>query len=398
MKILYAITAYPPAVGGAQIHAHCMAKAVQGLGHDVRVVCHWSNDRRDWIRGSTVFSGPGRVREQEGIEVHELGFGLPARMAMVPWAAAYPLMPGLSTWAIAEVIRPYFLHAAGEPSLVHVSRIGREFLARTALNFARRKDIPFVLTPNHHPKWHGWLYREYDRIYRAADAVIALTQEEKRLLVSEKGVADHRVHVRAIGPVLSETYSAEDFRARCGLGDAPFVLYLGQQYEYKGCGALLDAAEQVWKHYPDWRFVFVGPHTDYSRKRFAEVTDERVLNLGAVDLDTKTSALAACNFMCLPSAQESFGGVYVEAWAMGKAVIGGRIPPIACVVEEGRDGVLSSQAPGELAEALEALMNDTARCAAMGAAGKRKVDEKYSWDYLAGRNAELYARLYAGKP
>jgi len=100
-----------------------------------------------------------------------------------------------------------------------------------------------------------------------------------------------------------------------------------------------------------------------SARLFAQARDRRGVNLGEVDLATKTSALAACELLCVPSVQESFGGVYVEAWSLGKTVIGGRIPPIACVVDEGRDGLLSTQNPPELAAALDRLLSDPALCA-----------------------------------
>jgi glycosyltransferase involved in cell wall biosynthesis len=118
-----------------------------------------------------------------------------------------------------------------------------------------------------------------------------------------------------------------------------------------------------------------------------------VLNLGAVDLETKTSALAACEFLCMPSIQESFGGVYVEAWSLRKAVIGGRIDPIACVIDEGRNGLLCSQNPHELAEAISYLLSHPSDCQAMGDAGWQKVQDKYSWDRLAKKTLDAYREL-----
>ncbi len=57
---------------------------------------------------------------------------------------------------------------------------------------------------------------------------------------------------------------------------------------------------------------------------FAEATrDPRVTDLGIVDTQTKTDALdiAHSSMLCVPSTQESFGLVYVEAWSLGKPVI-----------------------------------------------------------------------------
>lgn len=392
MRILYAATSYPPAIGGAQIYHHALAKAIRNLGNEVSVISQWSDVRTDWLLGTTVLSGPAAQYECEGVSVSRLGFSFWTRASMLPWVAAYYFLMGPSVRRISEYMLPYFTAAAGAPSVVHATRIGREFIIRAALDFAHRHDMPFVLTPVHHPRWHGYLYREYDKIYREADAILALTEAEKEALVLEKGVAEERIHVTGIGPVLADRYSAEDFRNRFGVKER-FVLFIGQQYKYKGVNAILQAAPIVWKEHPEVKFLFMGPYMPDSRNLFREIRDTRVLNLGAVDLETKTSALAACEFLCMPSAQESFGGVYVEAWSLRKAVIGGRIGPIACVIDHGRDGLLSSQDPHELAEAISHLLSHSNQCEAMGNAGWQKVQDKYTWDRLAKKTLDVYNEL-----
>jgi glycosyltransferase involved in cell wall biosynthesis len=112
-----------------------------------------------------------------------------------------------------------------------------------------------------------------------------------------------------------------------------------------------------------------------------------------VDLETKTAALSCCEFLCLPSSQESFGGVYVEAWALGKTVIGGRIPPIAELISEGQDGLLSSQDPSELADRISQLLADPEQCRKMGNAGARKVETRYTWQQIAKKTEDVYERL-----
>jgi glycosyltransferase involved in cell wall biosynthesis len=309
----------------------------------------------------------------------------------MPWALAYYALIRPSTRHISRhALRA--LSTLSPPDVVHATRIGREFLCRAALDFAHQHGRPFVLTPVHHPRWDGWRYTEYDKIYREADALCVLTKAEKRLLVEQKGVNEEKVHVTGIGPVLSGTCDAGEFRSRYDI-PGPFVLYLGQQYRYKGVGALLEAAPLVWKRHPDVTFVFIGPQTSYSKTIFRLATDRRIRNLGEVNLETKTAALSCCEFLCLPSSQESFGGVYVEAWALGKTVIGGRIPPIAELISEGQDGLLSSQDPAELAERISWLLADPELCRNMGNAGAVKVAARYTWEQIAKQTEGVYQRL-----
>jgi glycosyltransferase involved in cell wall biosynthesis len=297
MKILYACTLYPPAIGGAQIHLHCLASRMQARNHDVRVLCQASRNRQDWLRLATVAPEPRREYQLDGVAVTQLGFSTWTRMRMFPWATSYyPLMEP-AVRRISRLLGDQIPWPIDDVSLVHASRVGREFLARAALDFARKRQIPFVLTPNHHPRWDGYLYREYDKIYREADAVIALTDAEKELLIRQKRVRADRIHVTGIGPMLSDQYSAEKFRDSYGIHDR-FVLFLGQQLQYKGIGALVAAAPRVWRSHPNVRFVFIGPPSDYSAKLFSRMNDHRLINLGGVDIETKTSALAACEFLC----------------------------------------------------------------------------------------------------
>jgi glycosyltransferase involved in cell wall biosynthesis len=368
---------------------------MEQAGHRVDVLTLSDSNRQDWLRLSTILADPEKRYTIEGVRVHRIGFSKATRLRMLPWTFAYYGMITTACRHLARYTQERIEEFPYTPALIHATRIGREFMARAALDIARKRNIPFVITCNHHPRWKGRLYVEYDKIYREADAVIAHTDAERDTLIQQKGVAPEKVHVVGIGPVLPATFSAETFRARCDLDGQPFVLYLGQQYKYKGIEAILKAAPLVWQRYPDLRFVFAGPPTEESRAVFESVHDSRVLNLGLLDPVAKASALAACEMLCLPSTQESFGGVFVEAWSFRKPVIGGRIPPIAAVIDEGKDGLLASQDPNELAGAMMELMDHPKERAAMGDAGWQKVQENFTWNRLAAKTAEIYAALGA---
>ncbi|HEV3339716.1 MAG TPA: glycosyltransferase family 4 protein [Pirellulales bacterium] len=395
--ILYASTIYPPAIGGAQGHLHRLATQIGSAGHQVRVITHCSRYRRDWVRLSTVCCEPPREYLYEGIPVVQLSYSRRCRLKMLPWAVSYYALLGPSVRRLAGLIGQEIERLDFSPSVVHLTRIGREFLARAAIDFARRRDVPFVITPNQHPRWRGFLYREYDKIYREADAVVVLTDAERDLMVREKGVRPEQIHVTGVGPVLSEHFSADDFRRRYGV-QGPVILFLGQQLPYKGIASVVEAAPLVWRRHPEAQFIFIGPETRFSRRLFAAIRDPRIRNLGSVDLETKTSALAACEFLCLPSTQESFGGVYVEAWSHGKAVIGGRTAQIASVVDEDQNGLLARQDKNELAAAITWLLDNPKACRDMGQAGWLKTEQNYSWERLAAKTLEVYRAVGALLP
>lgn len=395
MRFLFASLLYPPALGGGEVHLHETARGLSRRGHDVRAVTQWSRMRRDWLVGSTLRCDPPASYEADGIPVERLGYSPLTRLRMLPSVAAYRALPprrrGPAIRSIARTMRRDFARAAGpRPDLVHGIRIGCEFLATAARDHARRLGVPFVINALHHPGWDGDEHAHYAALYRDADAVIALTEYEREVLIGAKGVAPERVFVTGIGPLLAEHPKPDSFRQRHGL-QRPFVLYLGRKVEHKGWRETLDAARAVHEKHPGVDLVFAGVDTRESRAAFAECRDPRVRNLGTLSLDDKTAALAACEFLCMPSSGESFGGVYVEAWKLGKAVIAGDLPSVRCVVDDGVNGELVPRDTRFVADAIVRLLDDPARSAAMGRAGREKVDTLYDLDRILDATLRAYA-------
>jgi alpha-maltose-1-phosphate synthase len=103
-----------------------------------------------------------------------------------------------------------------------------------------------------------------------------------------------------------------------------------------------------------------------------------------------THALA---FVC-PSVYEPLGIVNLEAMACQTAVVASRVGGIPEVVEDGVTGLLvPPEEPALLAEALNALLREPGRAAAMGVAGRERAVREFSWDAVAVQTAELYAEL-----
>ena len=242
------------------------------------------------------------------------------------------------------------------------------------------------------PRWKGWLYREYHQLYRLSDGLFALTESEKEILIG-LGVAQERIFVVGGGPVLAECPRPELFRERYGLNGRAMVLFVGQKYEYKGLVSLLKAAEITFQQYPDVVFVFLGPRTDFSRKLFSRIHAQNILEIGEVDLQEKTDALAACDIFCLPSTQESLGMVFLEAWMMRKPVIGGDIPAVREIISDGQDGYLVKDDPTQIAERVMYLVNNPTVRISMGEKGNEKTLANYSWERVAEKTEAAYRKI-----
>jgi glycosyltransferase involved in cell wall biosynthesis len=389
MRLLCTITAYPPSTGGAQLHLHGL------LTHLTRtraeVVSFWDQNRSDWLMGTTLRAPMHAVDYTvDGVPVHRLGTTLVDRARGAPGVVAYY---GATRWAATHLARPLVRRLqprVDAADIVHCVRVGREPLALASAEAARRADRPFVLTPLHHPRWGGRRHRVYLDLYRRADCLIALTPAERETLIGF-GAHPDAVRVTGTGPVLAADPDPEGFRARHAV-TGPMVLFLGQHFRYKGFTEVLDATPEVWRRAPDTTFVFIGPPVGRSESAFTDL-DPRVRRLGSVDLQTKTDALAACDVLCVPSTQESFGGVFTEAWSFGRPVIGGDIPAVRDVVDDGVDGFVVEQRAEVIAERLLWLVERPEEASRMGAAGRDKVAARYSWPALARATEEIYYSL-----
>jgi len=98
-------------------------------------------------------------------------------------------------------------------------------------------------------------------------------------------------------------------------------------------------------------------------------------------------------FVC-PSEYEPLGIVNLEAMACGSAVVASDIGGIPEVVANGETGILvPARDESAFAAAINALIRDPARAAALGARGRQRAVAEFSWDQIAAQTAELYRDL-----
>ena len=110
---------------------------------------------------------------------------------------------------------------------------------------------------------------------------------------------------------------------------------------------------------------------------------------------------------CCPSVYEPFGIINLEAMACGAPVVASKTGGIPEVVVDGETGFLIpfGQDPvtgfplepdkfaRDLASRLRELLEDELKCKRFGEAGRRRVEEKFSWTKIAGETIQLYESL-----
>ena len=163
----------------------------------------------------------------------------------------------------------------------------------------------------------------------------------------------------------------------------------------KGHTVLLRAFRKVISRHPQARLVLIGDGDE--RERLQHLAAE--LNIGhfvrflGLRADVP-EVLAACNLFTLPSIQEGFPMVILEALAAGKAVIASEVGAIPDAIQHGATGMLVP--PGDvdaLAHALCLLIEDEGVRLRLGQRGRAFVREAYDFERTVGRYDNLYQRV-----
>jgi len=152
------------------------------------------------------------------------------------------------------------------------------------------------------------------------------------------------------------------------------VLFVGRLYRRKRLEVLLRATAQLRRRIPglEARIVGSGPCAGSLRALARELKlESNVIWLGDISRAQLAAEYNRCNLFCLPSVQEGFGIVLLEAMAAGKPIVAARAAAIPEVAPHGE--LVAPESPEALAAAIELLHRSPARRAANGAAGARWV-------------------------
>jgi len=261
---------------------------------------------------------------------------------------------------------------------------------------ARRAGARLALMPCTHPGQERYfLSRRLVGLYRQADAVIALTAQEREKMI-QAGVPAARIAVTGAGVDPGEARGADGsrFRQKYGLPPAaPLIAFVGHKTAGKGALHLLEAARALLPARPDLTLALAGASTpafDRAHQALPPALRARVLDLQVTDRE-KHDLLAASTALALPSHDDSFGIVLLEAWLHARPVVGARAGGIPDVIEEGRTGLLVpyGDVPA-LATALAYLLDHPGEAAALGARGRERTLARWTWDAVYGRLLAAY--------
>jgi alpha-maltose-1-phosphate synthase len=288
--------------------------------------------------------------------------------------------------------------------------------------------VPFVLTTHSLEPLRAWKSEQLGSGYAMsswmertaildADAIIAVSHGTKAdILRAYPDVDPGRIHVIYNGIDLAEYQKTAETKALTDYGvdpTVPYVLFVGRITRQKGVTHLVDAIRYL---PPDTQVVLCAgaPDTpEIAAELRSKVEEARKAHPRIVWIEkmvTKQEAIqlySNARVFCCPSVYEPFGIINLEAMACRAPVVASATGGIKEVVVEGETGYLVpfDQDPvtsfprdpekfaRDLAQRLNQMLEDPEKCRRFGDAGRRRVEEIFSWKAIAHQTIGLYERL-----
>ena len=183
--------------------------------------------------------------------------------------------------------------------------------------------------------------------------------------------------------------------------DHPIVLFVGRLTSQKGPDLLLSSAPKILRSCPDAQFVFAGlGDMEGSLRRDARKlgVEQSCVFLGGVWGEALTELYRSAEMVVVPSRNEPFGIIILEAWSCEKPVVstlnGG---PAEFVLHE-TTGLKVYPQPESISEGVVALLEDRSWAAWMGRNGRLAAETAFSWDAIAARTEKVYQEAMILQP
>jgi len=176
----------------------------------------------------------------------------------------------------------------------------------------------------------------------------------------------------------------------------PMVLFIGRMTYQKGPDLLLEAVPEILRDYPQARFVFVGDGDikDHLVNRARELgVNHAVRFAGYLPENEKIDLLKACEVVCVPSRNEPFGIVVLEAWAAGKPVIAIHGTGAGDIVWHDITGLKVYGYSDSIAWGVKNIFSDFEKARWMGNNGRLAAEKGFNWNKIAAETLKVYEEL-----
>ena len=233
-----------------------------------------------------------------------------------------------------------------------------------------------------HDEWPIYLSM-WDTLFALPKGYVFQTPEEFAFLRDRFPRLGLDGPVAGVGIDRPDGLAPEEFREAYGLAD-PFILYVGRVDASKGCDEMFEWWQNRPAHSARHKLVVTG------REVLPVPVREDIVYLGFVSEAEKWNAMAACDWMLLPSKYESLSISLLETWSTGRpAIVNAESEVLRGHCVRGHGGLW--YANWDRCDAILSMVDDRTK-ETLGRQGREYVETRYSWDRVRAD----YQRLLGG--
>jgi glycosyltransferase involved in cell wall biosynthesis len=398
MHVAQFVHRYPPALGGAEAWTERLSRSLVAAGHRVSV---WTTTavQLSAFTKRTADELPAGIRVENGVTVHRYTPSLrwPGRRY---WLKAASLIPICRWQAMTAPWAPVSLsmwrdagHPAEETDVVHAIGFPYAAIIQSGLRMVRDWEVPFVITPFLHlgdpddprdPIRRAYTSPPLRRLLRLADRVIVQTPTEADA-IRALGIQQSKIVLQGLGVDPAECTRGNRDAARQAWSIQPSEIVIGHLANLsleKGSMDLMCAAEELRQAGAPIRLVLAGPEMPFFRRfRLHYGPTDWETYLGVLTDQQRRDFYAGIDAFVLPSRSDSFGLVFLEAWANGLPVVGYRAGGVAGLIRHEQDGLLVKCGDiNGLTAAIKRLINNGDERSQWGRAGRERIASEFRWE------------------
>jgi glycosyltransferase involved in cell wall biosynthesis len=258
-----------------------------------------------------------------------------------------------------------------------------------------------------HVKAENWISPRVQWAMRNADGLVGVSQFVADSIIEmgfppEKTFYVHNhVDLRLWDPGRDGSQVRHEFQID---PDIPILLIVSRLFSWKGHSELIQALAKVKQKGYDFKLLVVGeddPRAQPGGGSYSEELKSQVNSLGLKDHVIFTGyrtdipeIMGACDIYTMPSFEEPFGMVYLEAMGMQKPVIALDNGGSREIVKHGVTGLLSNPKDiNQLAQNIYALIANPSLRVEMGVAGRKRVEDCFSGNKMAADMLKVYEKI-----
>lgn len=243
-------------------------------------------------------------------------------------------------------------------------------------------------------RWYGFLAMQ-KRVARRIPELLTVSSSSASDITADFGVRPDQLHVVPLG-VETDVFAPSSQPRVPGR----IMAIASADVPLKGVGHLLPAIAKLRHHYDlELQLVAKLEPNGPTEKLIAELGISDIVHISSGLTDADLARLfASAEITCIPSLYEGFSLPAVEAMASGTPIVASRAGALPEVL--GTDGSCARLVPpgdvDELTRVIGELLDSPEQLKQLGAAGRRRAVEVFSWESVAAQTVQVYEQAIAG--